>query len=209
MNLKRSIIGGVFACSLMLPTVALGAEYTVKSGDTMSKIADKHNLSLEQLTSYNPQISNINMIYVNQKVNVTMGSSNTVQVNTTAASSNNSSYSESEIDLLARLVRAEAGGESYAGKVAVAAVVLNRVQSSQFPNSISGVVYQSGQFSPVSNGMINKSADSESKRAALEAVNGNDPTNGSLFFYNPKTSTSSWIYSRPVLASIGNHNFAK
>ena len=110
--------------------------------------------------------------------------------------------------LLARLVYAEARGESYKGKVAVAAVVLNRVRSSSFPNTISGVIYQSNAFESVSNGSINKTPDSDCLRAAREAMNGWDPTGGCLYYYNPATATNSWIWTRQVQLSIGKHAFA-
>ena len=120
-----------------------------------------------------------------------------------AASSN-----ESEIYTLARLVHAEARGEPYVGKVAVAAVVLNRVRSASFPNTISGVIYQAGAFDCVSDGQINLSPDSDSLRAARDAMNGWDPTGGCVYYYNPATSTSAWIWSREVRLRIGAHAFA-
>lgn len=109
---------------------------------------------------------------------------------------------------MAKLVYAEARGESYKGQVAVAAVVLNRVKSSQFPNTISGVIYQSGAFSCVSNGSINNTPDSSCIRAALDAMNGWDPTGGCLYYYNAKTAQDKWIFSRTVQTVIGNHSFA-
>ena len=115
------------------------------------------------------------------------------------------------LDLLARLVNGEARGEPYKGQVAVAAVVMNRVKSSEFPDTISGVIYQKGQFSCVTDGQINKAIDKDSTvyKAAREALNGADPTNGCVFFYNPKTSKSKWIFSRPTVITIGKHRFAK
>jgi len=110
--------------------------------------------------------------------------------------------------LLSKLVYAEARGESYKGQVAVAAVVLNRVASSEFPNTISGVVYQSGAFSCVSNGSINNTPDASSIRAALDALNGWDPTGGCLYYYNPKKTDDKWIRTRTVMTVIGNHHFA-
>lgn len=109
--------------------------------------------------------------------------------------------------LLARLVHGEARGEPYKGKVAVAAVVLNRVRSASFPNTVAGVIYQSGAFDAVSDGQINLQPDQESINAARDALNGWDPTNGCLYYYNPKTATSRWMLSRPVLLRIGNHAF--
>ena len=118
------------------------------------------------------------------------------------------SYNESETYLLGRLVHGEARGEPYVGKVAVAAVVLNRVKSPSFPNTISGVIYQSGAFDAVSDGQINRTPDEDSLRAARDALNGWDPTGGCLYYYNPATATNGWIWSRTVQLSIGKHNFA-
>lgn len=118
------------------------------------------------------------------------------------------SQGESEIYLLARLVHGEARGEPYVGKVAVAAVVLNRVRSASFPNTISGVIYQSGAFDCVADGQINLTPDSESIRAARDAMNGWDPSGGCLYYYNPVTATSAWIWTREIRLAIGNHNFA-
>ena len=116
---------------------------------------------------------------------------------------------QSDLDMLARVIYAEARGEPYLGQVAVGAVIVNRVKNARFPNSIYGVIYAPGQFCTVRDGQINLSPSNQAYRAAEEALNGVDPSNGSLYFYNPRTSTSSWIFTRPVLASIGNHNFAK
>lgn len=117
-------------------------------------------------------------------------------------------YNESETYLLGRLVHGEARGEPYVGKVAVAAVVLNRVRSSAFPNTIAGVIYQAGAFDAVADGQINLTPDEDSLRAARDALNGWDPTGGCLYYYNPVTSTNQWIWTRQVQLSIGKHNFA-
>ena len=124
-----------------------------------------------------------------------------------SSSSGSSSSSSGDLYLLARLVHGEARGEPYKGKVAVAAVVLNRVKSSSFPNTIAGVIYQRGAFDAVSDGQINMQPDNESIRAARDAMNGWDPSNGCLYYYNPKTATSRWMLSRPVLLRIGQHAF--
>ncbi len=110
--------------------------------------------------------------------------------------------------LLSRLVYAEARGETYKGQVAVAAVVLNRVSSASFPNTISGVIFQSGAFSCVSNGAINNTPDTTAIRAALDALNGWDPTGGCLYYYNPRATDDAWIRTRTVKTVIGNHSFA-
>lgn len=119
-----------------------------------------------------------------------------------------SGYNENESYLLGRLVHGEARGEPYVGKVAVAAVVLNRVKSPLFPNTISGVIYQSGAFDAVYDGQINLTPDADSLRAARDALNGWDPTGGCIYYYNPVTATNGWIWSRTVQLSIGKHNFA-
>lgn len=117
------------------------------------------------------------------------------------------SLSNSDLYLLSCCVYGEARGESYTGKVAVAAVVLNRVRSSKFPNSISGVIYQQGAFTCVSDGQINLGTNDECTRAAQDALNGWDPTGGAIYYFNPATATSKWIWSRPQLVTIGKHIF--
>lgn len=123
------------------------------------------------------------------------------------SSSSSSSASSTDLNLLARVVYGEARGEPYTGQVAVAAVVLNRVRSSSFPNSVAGVVYQSGAFDCVSDGQINLTPNQSAYNAAKDALNGWDPTYGCLFYYNPRTATSKWMLSRTVKLSIGNHAF--
>ena len=118
------------------------------------------------------------------------------------------SQAESEVYMLARLVHGEARGEPYVGKVAVAAVVLNRVRSAAFPNTVSGVIYQAGAFDCVKDGQIYLTPDSDSLRAARDAMNGWDPTGGCVYYYNPSTATSAWIWSREVRLVIGQHRFA-
>ncbi|MBP3656970.1 MAG: spore cortex-lytic enzyme [Clostridia bacterium] len=124
-----------------------------------------------------------------------------------ASASSGSSY-ERDVELLARLIHGEARGEPYVGMVAVGAVVLNRVRSSRFPNTIAGVIYQSGAFDAVKDGQINLTPNEQSRRAARDALNGWDPTGGCLYYYNPSTATSSWIWTREVRLNIGDHSFA-
>lgn len=124
-----------------------------------------------------------------------------------STSSSSSSTSSTDLNLLARVVYGEARGEPYTGQVAVASVVLNRVKSSSFPNTIAGVVYQSGAFDCVSDGQINLTPNQTAYNAARDALNGWDPTYGCLFYYNPKTATNKWMLSRTVKLSIGNHAF--
>ena len=117
-------------------------------------------------------------------------------------------YRESELTLLARLVNGEARGEPYIGQVAVAAVVLNRVRSASFPNTISGVIFQQGAFDAVWDGQFDLEPSANAYRAARDALNGWDPTNGCLYYYNPVTATNEWIWTRQVQLSIGRHDFA-
>lgn len=124
-----------------------------------------------------------------------------------STSSSGGNSTSSDLTLLARVVYGEARGEPYTGQVAVAAVVLNRVASSSFPNTIAGVVYQSGAFDCVSDGQINLTPNDTAYKAAQDAMNGWDPTYGCLFYYNPATATSAWMLSRPVKLRIGDHNF--
>ena len=127
----------------------------------------------------------------------------------------NISYAEanntSDVQLLARAINGEARGEPYEGQVAVGAVILNRVKSSKFPNTISGVIYQSGAFTAVSDGQINVpiSESSTVYKAARDAMNGWDPTGGCIYYFNPATATNKWIWSRPLVKTIGKHRFCK
>ncbi len=118
------------------------------------------------------------------------------------------SINEAELDLLARVVHAEAKGEPYEGQVAVAAVIINRVQHPEFPNTISGVVYEPLAFQVVANGQVNQPADETAIRAAYDALNGFDPTGGAVYFFNPAKTSNAWIRSRPVTKTIGKHVFA-
>ncbi len=117
--------------------------------------------------------------------------------------------SESDKQLLARAVNGEARGEPYEGQVAVAAVILNRVKHSSFPNTISGVIYQPGAFTAVSDGQINVPIDENSTvyKACTDALNGWDPSGGAIYYFNPNTATNSWIWSRPLIKQIGKHRF--
>lgn len=124
-----------------------------------------------------------------------------------ASASNN----VSDLQLIARAINGEARGESYEGQVAVGAVILNRVKSSKFPNTIAGVIYQPGAFTAVYDGQINIPIDEDSTvvKAAQDALNGWDPTGGAIYYFNPDTATSSWIWSRVQIKTIGKHIFCK
>lgn len=112
-----------------------------------------------------------------------------------------------DLYLLARVISAEARGEPYTGQVAVGAVVLNRVRHSSFPNSISGVIYQSGAFSCLDDGQFDEPIAESAYRAAQDALNGSDPSGGAIYYFNPATATSKWIWSRPLIVTIGKHRF--
>lgn len=117
----------------------------------------------------------------------------------------------SDLQLMARAVNGEARGEPYTGQVAVAAVILNRVKHSSFPNTIAGVIYQPGAFTAVSDGQINApiSDDSTVYKACRDAMNGWDPSGGAIYYFNPDTATSSWIWSRELIVQIGKHRFCR
>ncbi|MCR5664435.1 MAG: spore cortex-lytic enzyme [Oscillospiraceae bacterium] len=117
------------------------------------------------------------------------------------------SDSSGDLYLLARLISAEARGEPYVGQVAVGAVVLNRVRHPSFPNTVSGVIYQNGAFTCVSDGQFNKPIAESAYRAAQDALNGWDPSGGAIYYFNPATATSAWIWSRPAIVTIGRHRF--
>lgn len=126
-----------------------------------------------------------------------------------SSSSGSTTSNSSNVDLLARVIYGEARGEPYTGQVAVGAVIMNRVRSSNFPNTIAGVVYQSGAFDAVSDGQVNLSPDSTARKAAQDALNGWDPSYGAIYYFNPNTATNKWIWSRPLTVTIGKHRFCK
>ena len=126
-----------------------------------------------------------------------------------SGSSQSNTSNSNDVNLLSRLIYGEARGEPYTGQVAVGAVVLNRVKNSSFPNTIASVIYQSGAFDVVSDGQINLTPNDTAKKAAQDALNGWDPTNGAIYYFNPSTATNKWIWSRPMTVTIGKHRFCK
>ncbi len=118
-----------------------------------------------------------------------------------------SGYSSSDYYLLARLISAEARGEPYTGQVAVGAVVMNRTEHPSFPDTVAGVIYQKGAFSCIDDGQFDKPVADSAYQAARDALNGYDPSGGAIYYFNPKTATSKWIWSRPLIKTIGNHRF--
>ena len=134
-----------------------------------------------------------------------------IKENATISEASSGSGNTSDVQLLARAINGEARGEPYEGQVAVGAVILNRVRDSRFPNTIAGVIYQPGAFTAVSDGQINVPIDENSTvvKAARDALNGWDPTEGAVYYFNPNTATNKWIWSRPVIKTIGKHRFCK
>lgn len=196
-KMKKSLAALTAVMSLSLFAMngtADAATHTVRTGDTYWGIASKYGVPLLDLKKANNATSYL--VYPGQQLTIP-----------------SSPVTAADQDLLARLVHAEAKGEPYAGKVAVATVVLNRVASPDFPNTIKSVIYQKSNgyyaFTPVKNGAINQPADAASKKAVKEALAFKGSGKGSLFFFNPKTAVSKWVFSREVTVTIGNHRFAK
>jgi len=180
--------------------------YTVEKGDTLSGISRKCDVSLGQLIKFNKLTSTL--IYPGE-ILVIPGREEGLIPEVLSRGG----ISRGELLLLARIIYAEARGESFSGQVAVGAVILNRVANPCFPKTISEVIMESNpyvyQFSPVEDGSIKLEPDEIAINAAIQAFMKKDPTNGALFFYNPKTATDNWIRRLPVIARIGNHVFAR
>jgi len=181
--------------------------YTVQNGDSLYLISQKFATSVYALRLLNNKWDNA--VYSGQTLYVPSSTSNSGQ--SVSAPRAVISYTSSELDLLARLIKAEAEGEPYTAKVAVGAVVVNRVQDSRFPKTISNVIYQKDagyyQFSPVVNGMINNPATAEDRKAALEALSGADPTNGALYYFDDST-TNKWLWSKTVALRVDRMVFS-
>ena len=188
------LIVSMSAFALTNQSNAATTTHKVQRGETYWKIANKLGVPVTSLMQANHTTNS--KLYAGQNIVIP-----------------NSTVSAADKELMARLVHAEAGGEPYAGKVAVATVILNRLKSPNFPNTIKGVVYQveSGHyaFTPVQDGRIKLPADADSRRAVNEAIAYSGKGQGSLYFYNPKTAKSKWIFSRHVTVTIGHHRFAK
>lgn len=194
--MKNKIVLLLFTISLSVITIPMSSEaasYTVQKGDTFYTIAKKNNLSITDLQIANGRVGN--MIYIGEVIRVP------------------DAVPFKDKELMAKLVHAEAKGEPYAGKVAVATVILNRVDHPEFPNTIKDVIYEKSggyyAFTPVQNGEINGGYTTEDMRAVNEAIAFRGQGNGSIYFYNPKTAVSDWIRTRDVTITIGNHKFAK
>lgn len=182
--------------------------YIVKTGDTLYLLSQRFGVSIASIKSANGLTSD--RLYPGQALIINMASGNSTHTYSSTASRSAGSYPRSEVLLLARLIYGESRGEPYQGQVAVGAVVLNRVDSSKFPNTISGVIYQPNEFSVVNDGQINMSPNTTAIKAAEDALNGWDPSNVALYYWNPaKAPNNKFLNSKPIVARIGNHVFAR
>lgn len=219
--------------SLLLAVVLLGSIGTiaaVQSGDdsvsTLSKMGsrgDEVRRIQQKLKSMGYYTGSVDGIYGTQTqsavkkfqrdngltVDGIAGPKTLSYLGITSGSSGSGQYSSNDVYLLAKVIAAEARGESYVGQVAVGAVVLNRVEHSSFPDSIAGVVYQPGAFSCVNDSNWSVAPTAESQKAARDAINGWDPSGGAIYYYNPAKTSNQWIRSRPVIVTIGSHLFCK
>lgn len=219
--------------SLMLAVVLLGSIGTiaaVQSADdsvsTLSKMGsrgDEVRRIQQKLKSMGYYTGSVDGIYGSQTKNAVRkfqrdngltvdgiaGPKTLSYLGITSGSSGSGQYNSNDVYLLAKVIAAEARGESYVGQVAVGAVVLNRVEHSSFPDSIAGVVYQPGAFSCVNDSNWSVAPTAESQKAARDAINGWDPSGGAIYYYNPAKTSNQWIRSRPVIVTIGSHLFCK
>lgn len=219
--------------SLLLAVVLLGSIGTiaaVQSGDdsvsTLSKMGsrgDEVRRIQQKLKSMGYYTGSVDGIYGTQTQSAVKkfqrdngldadgiaGSKTLSYLGITSSSSGSGQYNSNDVYLLAKVIAAEARGESYVGQVAVGAVVLNRVEHSSFPDSIAGVVYQPGAFSCVNDSNWSVAPTAESQKAARDAINGWDPSGGAIYYYNPAKTSNQWIRSRPVIVTIGSHLFCK
>lgn len=219
--------------SLLLAVVLLGSIGTIaamQSGDdsvsTLSKMGsrgDEVRRIQQKLKNWGYYTGSVDGIYGSQTQNAVRkfqrdngltvdgiaGPKTLSYLGISSGSSGSGQYNSNDVYLLAKVIAAEARGESYVGQVAVGAVVLNRVEHSSFPDSIAGVVYQPGAFSCVNDSNWSVAPTAESQKAARDAINGWDPSGGAIYYYNPAKTSNQWIRSRPVIVTIGSHLFCK
>ncbi len=202
-RLVTAAVVGILVVGLTLSAQA--ASYTVQPGDTLWVIGQRFGVTVDEIK----QTSGIwyDLLYPGDILTIP---DNPPTRTTTMVSRGSGRPSEREVELLAQMIMAEAEGEPYQGKVAVGAVILNRLQDPAFPKTLTAVLYETDAFEPILNGAFySTQADPDCIRAATDALSGIDPTGGALYFYNPSTAWSPWVFSRPVITQIGNHVFAK
>lgn|GEM_PF-1136582 len=178
---------------------------TVQSGDTLSEIAYRYKTTVADIVRHN-KLEDPDSIFIGQKLKIPNHGS--YSFGASLPSRGEMQISAEDFELLARIIHAEARGEDFEGQIAVGAVVLNRLADARFPNTIREVIYQPGAFTAVSDKQINLTPNQSAFLAAEAALRGEDPTNGAIYYYNPKTATDRWIKTRPVVKTIGNHNFS-
>lgn len=212
------LIGMVVVAALLTPVPEASAQAAILKQGSTGSLVKSVQTKLKRWGYYTGTVDGIYgaktveaVKYFQRKNGLTadgiVGSKTAAAMGIQLSSSGSTGYSSSDEYLLAKCIYAEARGEPYTGQVAVGAVILNRVRSSSFPNTISGVIYQSGAFTAVSDGQINLSPNETAYKAARDAMSGWDPTNGCLYYFNPATATSKWIWSRETRLVIGNHRF--
>jgi len=198
------------ATPVVIQPVARQTVHTVRAGETLWRIALQYNTTVARIAVENG-IANSSIITVGQRLTIPARGASTAPITAPLVSRAGRSFSAAELDLFARLVHAEAAGESFEGQVAVAASVLNRVDSPRYPNTLTAVIFQieSGfyQYSPVLDGRINLPANDIARRAVQEAISGRDPSLGATGFYNPAKTSNQWVRQQPVTVVIGNHVF--
>lgn len=199
---KKRIIFAAFLTLIFMFTVTApimaADKHTIKSGETLYSISKKYGTTVIELKRANGLSSD--MIYAGQRLNIP---------GKTSVSRSASGFTEEDINWLSRAVYGEARGESYEGQVAVAAVILNRVDSPDFPNTVKEVIFEPLAFTAVADGQIYYTPNTTAIKAVREAIGGWDPSGGALYYWNPVKATSKWIWSRPIIKKIGNHVFAK
>lgn len=197
-SLLRVLVFSVVLTFLLGRPASADWTYTVRRGDTLYKISRRVGVSVARLRQANGIGTHLR---IGQRLTIPTGSTGRAARRAGGSRVGANSY------LLARLIHAEAEAEPYVGKVAVGAVVLNRIDSPKFPNTLAGVMYQPNAFETVSNGRVYTNPNADSIKAARDAINGWDPSGGALFFFNPAKPVSRWIWSRRIIARIGKHVF--
>lgn len=227
MNRKRKQLAIVLTmlCAVIINIIGAIASDTVenRSAQTLSKFGSTGQevrsiqTKLKNWGYYSGDIDGIYgsktkaaVVYFQQKNGLTadgVAGPKTLAALGISSGSSSGGYSSGDVEMLARMISAEARGEPYTGQVAVGAVILNRVEHPSFPNTISGVLYQNGAFDALTDGQFSNSATESAQRAARDALNGWDPSGGAIYYYNPSTATNKWIRSRPIITQIGKHVF--